>query len=71
MITGSNAAGHPIPPHLQFQSKAKTKEAMNLQYDLMDHTPCVQGQSGCAEVRSWPVTFGANEKRGMDCEEAV
>jgi hypothetical protein len=37
MITGSNAAGDPIPPHLQFQSKAKAKEAMKLQYDITEH----------------------------------
>jgi hypothetical protein len=30
MITGCNPAGDPIPPHLQFQSKAKTKEKMKL-----------------------------------------
>jgi hypothetical protein len=65
MITSSNAAGHPIPPHLQFQSKAKAKEAI-IQYDPMDHMPRAQGQFGCAKVRLWPVTFGANEKRGMD-----
>ncbi len=69
MITGSNTAGHPIPPHLQFQSKAKTQEAMKLQYDLMDHMPHVKGQLECEEVRSWPVTFGANEKGGMVSEE--
>ena len=69
MITSSNVADHPIPPHLQFQSKAKTKETMKLQYDLMIHMPCVSGQFGCAEVRSWPVTFGANEKGGMDSKK--
>jgi hypothetical protein len=31
--------------------------------------PRVIGQFGCEEVRSWPVTFGANEKGGMDSEE--
>ena len=59
MITGSSAAGGPIPPHLQFQSKAKTKETMKLQYDVIDHMPRVGGQFGFAEVRLWPVTFGA------------
>ena len=48
MITNSNAAGDPIPPHLQFQSKAMTKETMKLQYDVMDHMPCERGQFGCA-----------------------
>jgi hypothetical protein len=69
MIIGSNAAGNPIPPHLQFRSKAKTKETMKLQYDVIDHMLRVRGQFGCAEVRLWPVTFGANEKGGMGTEE--
>ena len=42
---------------------------MKLQYDLMDHMPRVQGQFGCAEVRSWPITFGANEKGGIGSKE--
>jgi hypothetical protein len=46
MITGSNAAGDPIPPYLQFQSKAKTKEAMKLQYNVTEHKPRVLGQFG-------------------------
>ena len=41
---------------------------MRLQYDVIDHMPHVRGQFGCAEVRVWPVTFGANEKGGMDSE---
>jgi hypothetical protein len=39
MITGSNASGDPIPPHLQFQSTAKAKEAIKLQYNVTDHIP--------------------------------
>ncbi len=69
MITGSNVSGDPIPPHLQFQSKAKTKEAMKLQYNVADHMQCVCRQFGCDEVHLWPVTLGANEKGGMDTEE--
>jgi hypothetical protein len=69
MITGSNAFVDPIPPHLQFQSRAKTKEAMKLQYNVTDHMPCMREQFGCAEVCLWPVTFMTNEKGGMDTEE--
>ncbi len=68
MITGNNVSGDPIPPHLQFQSKAKTKEAMKLQYDVTDHMPYVHGQFGCDEVHFWPVKFGTNEKGEMDNE---
>jgi hypothetical protein len=69
MITGSNAAGDPIPPHLQYQTKAKSTEQMKLHYDMAEHMPRVRGQFGCDGVRSWPVTFGSNEKGGMDEEE--
>ena len=69
MITGSNAAGDPIPPHLQYQTKAKSTEQMKLDYDVAEYMPLVQGQFGCKEVRLWPVTFGSNEKGGMDNDE--
>ena len=69
MITGSNAAGDPIPPHLQYQTKAKSTEQMKLHYDMAEHMPRVRGQFGCDGVRAWPVTFGSNEKGGMDEEE--
>ena len=39
---------------------------MKLQYDMAEHMPRVRGQFGCDGVRSWPVTFGSNEKGGMD-----
>jgi hypothetical protein len=69
MITGSNAAGDPIPPHLQYQSKAKSTEQMKLDYDVAEYMPLVRGQFGCKEVCLWPVTFGSNEKGGMDNDE--
>ncbi len=47
MITGSNAVGDPIPPHLQYQTKAKSTEQMKLQYDVAEYMPCVHGQFGC------------------------
>ena len=66
MITRSNAAGETIVPHFQFQSKAKSDNTMRLQYDVAEHMPHVVSQFGCEEERSWPVTFGQNEKGGMD-----
>jgi len=66
MITWSNAAGEAIVPHFQFQSKAKSDDTMQLQYDVAEHMPRVVGQFGCEEERSWPVTFDQNEKGGMD-----
>jgi phage terminase large subunit-like protein len=69
MIAGSNAAGEAFPPHLQFPSKAKSKEQMRLDYDILDHIPQVRGRFGCEEEHLWPVTFGVNEKGGMDDNE--
>jgi hypothetical protein len=37
MITGSNTAGDPIPPHFQYQMKAKSMEQMKLQYDVAEY----------------------------------
>ncbi len=66
MITGSNAFGEAIVPHLQFQTKAKTAATARLSYDILDYVPWVFGQSGEKKECSWPVTFGLNEKGGMN-----
>ncbi len=69
MIMGSTAAREALPPHLQFQTKAKTNNTMRLQYDVAEHMPIIWGKFGEDKVCSWPVTFGQNEKGGMDDEE--
>jgi hypothetical protein len=69
MITGSTAAGEALSPHLQFQTKAKTNNMMRLQYDVEEHMPSIWGKFGKDKVCLWPVTFGQNEKGGMDDEE--
>jgi hypothetical protein len=42
---------------------------MRLDIDVAEHVPRVIGKFGCAEERTWPVSFGQNEKGGMDEEE--
>jgi len=69
MITGSTAAGEALPPHIQFATKAKTPDAMRLDFDVVEHVPQVLGRFGCEEERAWPVAFGQNEKGGMNDEE--
>jgi hypothetical protein len=69
MITGSTAAGEALPPHLQFQMKTKMNDTMRLQYDVAEHIPIIWGKFGKEKVCPWPVTFGQNEKGGMDDEE--
>jgi hypothetical protein len=69
LITGSTAAGEAFPPHIQYVTKAKTAETMRLDVDVAEHVPRVIGKFGCVEERTWPVSFGQNEKGGMDEEE--
>ena len=69
MIASSNAAGEAYPAHIQFPRKMKSKGQMRLDYGILEHILQVRGQFGCKEVRFWPITFGQNEKEGMDEEE--
>jgi hypothetical protein len=64
LITGSTAAGKVFPPHIQFQSKAKTANTMRIDIDVAKHMQQVLGKFGCNEVKTWPITFGTNEKGG-------
>ena len=66
MIAGSTAAGEALPPHIQFSTKAKSLEAMRLDFDVVENVPQVLGRFGCEEEHAWPVTFGQNEKQGRD-----
>ena len=36
---------------------------------MEEHTPRVMGMFGSTEVKGWPVSFGMNEKGGMDDDE--
>jgi hypothetical protein len=69
LITGSTAAGKVFPPHIQFQSKVKTTNTTRIDIDVAEHMQQVLGKFGCNEVKTWPITFGTNEKGGMDNEE--
>jgi hypothetical protein len=69
LITGGTAAGEAFLPHIQYVTKAKTPETMRLDVDVAEHAPQVLWKFGCEEERTWPVSFGQNEKGGMDEEE--
>ncbi len=62
MITGSNAFGEAIVPHLQFQTKAKTAATARLTYDVLYYVHRVFGQFGKKKECSWSVTFGLHQK---------
>ena len=64
LITGSTAAGEVFPPHIQFQTKAKSKDTERINVNVIKYAQRVKGKFGCAKVRTWPITFGMNEKGG-------
>jgi hypothetical protein len=66
IITGSNAAGEPVPPHFEFPSKAQSDETtrINVEAIAMSHT--VNAKFGHNSQRQVSCTFGASEKGGMN-----
>eukprot|EP00804_Cyclotella_cryptica_P006359 CCRYP_010185-RA/>CCRYP_010185-RA protein AED:0.27 eAED:0.27 QI:0/0/0/1/0/0/3/0/273 len=68
MIAGSTAAGEPIPPHLQFQTRAQSVDTQSININLVTFLPNIIGKFGTEEKREWAVTFGYNAKGGMDNE---
>jgi hypothetical protein len=69
LITGSTAASKVFPPHIQFQTKAKSANTAQINIDAAEHIQHILGQFGCKEVKPWPSTFGMSKKGGMDNEE--
>ena len=66
MIAGSTAAGVPIPPHFQFQTRAQSVDTQSVNINLVTFLPNIKGKFGLEEAKEWPVTFGFNAKGGMD-----
>ena len=69
IICGSAATGEPIPPHFQFKSAAKTAEGERISVDWFRLCPQIHGQFGYETPQKFPVTFGMNEKGGMNAVE--
>ena len=69
LITGSTAAGQVFPPHLQFQSKAKSADTTRIDVNVAEHIQRVRGKFVCKEEKLWPIAFGTNEKGGMHNKE--
>jgi hypothetical protein len=68
-IGGSTAAETPLPPHLQLKTAAKTADREQLNIAVLQHIKRVRGEFGHPKERLWGVTFGMNEKGGMDSTE--
>ncbi len=69
MITGSNAAGEALPPHFQFMLLAQTDKGKQIHNDCVRYMKKTRGNFGLGKEAKLPVTFGLNEKGGMDKEE--
>lgn len=67
LLTGSNAAGEPIPPHVQFKSSA---QAANQRVDISGwtHMRYVKGRFGYDQLQRFLPTVAMNEKGGMNAE---
>ena len=69
MINGSNAWGEALPPHFQFMTSAQTEEGKQIRSDSVLFTRRIVGKFGLEEEVELPVTFGVNEKGGMNDDE--
>ena len=66
MITGSNAAGEAIPPHFQFMTAAQSENNQRLRMEMGIYFPPVVCKFGRDLTRPIQVSYGMNEKGGMD-----
>jgi hypothetical protein len=46
MIAGSTAAGEPIPPHFQFQTRAQSVDTKSVNLNLVFFLPYIKGKFG-------------------------
>ncbi len=68
MITGSSAAGDPIPPNIQCMMKLRSVDSC-FHYNIAEHMLQICAAFGFEEERLFPITFGQNKKGGMDSKE--
>jgi hypothetical protein len=66
LITGSSAAGEAIPPHFQFPTTAKDEDLQKLRMEIATYAPDILCKFGMAEATYLGISFGMNEKGGMD-----
>ena len=69
MITGSTAAGEPMPPHFQFLTMAQSEDTQRVNIRMSAFFPKIKGTFGTNCEKEWPVTLGMNLKGGMDERE--
>jgi hypothetical protein len=64
MISGSTAAGEPLPPHFQFQTAAQSAEGEAIQIECIHYMLDVRGTFGHPTEQSFPILLGLNAKGG-------
>ena len=64
MISGSSAAGEPLPPHFQFQTSAQTAEAEYIRIKCIRYMLDVRARFGHDEEQSFSISLGLNSKGG-------
>ena len=69
LITGSSASGEAIPPHFQYSMSAKCPDTQRLMMESAIYASDVKCKFGLPEETYCPVSYGMNEKGGMDQEE--
>jgi hypothetical protein len=69
MITGSTAAGEPVPPHFQFSTAAQSEDTQRVNTKMSTFFPKVKGKFGTDCEKEWLVTVAMNLKGGMDERE--
>jgi hypothetical protein len=69
VICGSTAAGDPFPVHFQLKTMAQTDQGQRLSLDWIGNSKRVIGTFGFTSRRSFPCTFGMNERAGMNAIE--
>ena len=68
VIFGMNFDNEPMPPYIQFPTKAKDPRRYKLHASLMESLKQVQGRFGFPVSRWFDTGFGMNPKGGMDKE---
>jgi len=69
VICGSSAAGEAVPPHFQLKTLAQSDATKKISVDWFVHAANVYGKFGFEEVRESPITYGMNERGGMNLVE--
>ncbi len=69
LITGSTSAGEVLSPHIQFSTTAKSEVHEHVCLETFKFMKNVRVQFGCNEVKTFPYTFGLNEKGGINKKE--